>query len=134
MKPLTSHQLAFGSANESLAAQGLVPFLKAHAPGISAKSMHFKGLVCKKSEPWVASSVDTLLVFSLANQEIEHLRCACVEIKTGTTAKTLKRATERAEKKGKYNEVDLMFTRANRVLEAAEKSKQTLFEALIPIT
>ena len=60
--------------------------------------------MCKRSEPWVASSVDGLLVFCTSSADMD--RIGCVEIKTMTSRTSLEDAKDRS-KQTKYAEVCL---------------------------
>ena len=60
--------------------------------------------MCKKREPWVASSLDGLLVFSTTSANID--RVGCIEIKIMTARGTPEEARERS-KQQKYSQVSL---------------------------
>ena len=130
MRPLSSHQLVLGKSNENLAAQALFPFLKSHSRDVLPRSMHFRGLVCKRREPWVASSVDGLLVFFSVPEDVE--RVGCVEIKTMTTKGSMQKAKERAERAGSYCFVDLSSIHANRDPSEQEKLALRIFHETVP--
>ena len=104
MRPVTSHELSLGRANEELAARGLIPFLEVHARNLSLGIVCFRGLQIRRCELWMASSVDALLIFSSSSEEEE--RVGCVEIKTMTARSTLESARERGRKE-KYKEIHI---------------------------
>ena len=123
MRPISSHELSLGRSNEELVARGLIPFLRENASHLSPRNLHFRGLVCRTYEPWMASSVDALLVFSPSAGGGE--RVGCMEIKTMTTRNTLQSARDRG-KNGRYREILFDDIGAPR----AEKVK--LFQELVP--
>ena len=108
LKPLSNRFLTIGGKNERRVAKGLVPFLKEHATTVTPISLHFRGLVCKKDEPWVASSVDGMLAFSTQSSSGQsYMKVGCIEIKTVAAEVSESRAKSVSRDCGKYIEISL---------------------------